>query len=263
MRILVTGYKGFIGQNMVKYLEAKNIEVVGYEWDGAPYSLHNIDAVIHLGAISDTTYSDTRQLLKQNYYFTVKLINDCEDYGIPLQIASSASVYGPTNTTFKENDIPAPKNHYAWSKLLVEEFVQSKYEHRVVPVQVFRYFNVYGPGEDHKGDQASPYHKFTQQAIKDKHIKIFEGSENFKRDFIHVDDVLQYHFRFLKVPEVGIFNIGTGKTQSFEEVAYSVEKEYNCRVSTIPMPEVLRSSYQTYTCANMTKTLETLKRYET
>lgn len=260
MKVLVTGHKGFIGQNMVKHLEAKNIEWVGYEWGEPDYSLNGIDRVIHLGAISDTTYTDTRQLLIQNYYFTETLINDCNRGGIPIQIASSASVYGTDNTTFRESDFPAPKNHYAWSKYLVEEFCNT---HQFdVPVQVFRYFNVYGPGEDHKGDQASPHHKFRQQVTENSTIKLFEGSDNYKRDFIHVNDICDYHTRFFNVDMSGIWNLGTGVATSFQDVADTIANEYNGMIELIPMPINLLSSYQALTKADMSLTLDTLKEYE-
>jgi len=261
MKVLVTGYKGFIGQNMVRYLKNQNMEWVGYEWGERNYNLNGIDRVIHLGAISNTTYSDVRQLLIQNYYFTETLINDCNRKGIPIQMASSASVYGIDNTTFKESDFPAPRNHYAWSKYLVEEFCNT---HTFdIPVQVFRYFNVHGPMEDHKGDQASPHHKFRKQAMEKGVITLFEHSENYKRDFIHVDTICSLHSRFFNVPLSGIWNFGTGVDTSFQDVADSISLEYNAIIEFVPMPPVLKSSYQAFTKADMTLTNNTLKEYET
>lgn len=260
MKVLVTGYKGFIGQNMTTYLEKENIEWVGYEWGELDYDLTGIDRVIHLGAISSTTYTDTRQLLIQNYYFTKSLIHDCDRFGIPIQIASSASVYGTDNTTFKESDIPAPKNHYAWSKYLVEEFCNT---HQFdIPVQVFRYFNVWGPHEDHKGDQASPLHKFRKQAMENGVIRLFEGSENYRRDFVHVDTICSLHTRFFNVPISGTWNFGTGVDTSFRTVADSISMEYNASIELIPMPDNLLASYQAFTKADMNLTHETLKEYE-
>jgi ADP-L-glycero-D-manno-heptose 6-epimerase len=126
----------------------------------------------------------------------------------------------------------------------------------VSPVQIFRYFNVYGPHEDHKGDQASPFHKFREQA-KTGCIKIFEGSEEFKRDFIHVDQVIDVHKKFFKVNESGIWNVGTGKTMSFADVARLANNDFQAKIETIPMPSL--NGYQRYTCADMTKLNRTLK----
>lgn len=250
MRILITGYKGFIGQNMVKALANHELDLC--EW-GDTYSLYGIDRVIHLGAISDTRCDDWIALRKQNVNFTITLMERCQKLGIPIQIASSASVYGPDNTTFNEDDSVDPANMYATSKVLVEQYFKTMKP--ISPIQIFRYFNVYGPHEDHKGDQASPFHKFCEQA---KHgcIKIFEGSENFKRDFIHVDKVVEVHKKFFKVNESGIWNVGTGKTMSFADVAHLANKEFKAKIETIPMP--ILNGYQKYTCADITKLNKTL-----
>jgi ADP-L-glycero-D-manno-heptose 6-epimerase len=251
MRILITGYKGFIGQNMVKAMADHDLDLC--EW-GDEYSLYGIDRVIHLGAISDTRCDDWVALRKQNVGYSITLMERCQEYGIPIQLASSASVYGPDNTTFKETDIVAPANLYAESKALIERYF---YEMRpIAPVQIFRYFNVYGDHEDHKGDQASPFHKFREQA-KIGCIKIFEGSENFKRDFIHVDQVIEVHKKFFKVQESGIWNVGTGKTMSFLDVARLASYEFSAKIETIPMPSL--NGYQKYTRADMTKLDRTLK----
>jgi ADP-L-glycero-D-manno-heptose 6-epimerase len=251
MRILITGYKGFIGQNMVKALADHDLDL--YDW-GDEYSLYGIDRVIHLGAISDTRCNDWAALRKQNVGFTVTLMERCQEYGIPIQLASSASVYGPDNITFKETDPVAPANMYAESKALIEQYFHKMQP--VAPVHIFRYFNVYGSYEDHKGDQASPFHKFREQA-KAGCIKIFEGSENFKRDFIHVDKVIDVHKKFLKVNDSGIWNVGTGETMSFAEVAHLANDGFQAKIETIPMPSL--NGYQKYTCADMTKLNRTLK----
>lgn len=256
MRVLLTGYKGFIGQNMARYLKEGGVLVQGYEWGDRDYSLDNIDVVIHLGAISDTTTTNTHQLLIQNYYFTVDLVKRCVNGGIPIQIASSASVYGTDNNTFRETDIPAPKNHYAWSKLMVEEYCGNLKSS--TPIQVFRYFNVYGPHEEHKGSQASPHTQFRLQAQHTGEVKVFEGSENFKRDFIHVDTICGWHTRFFSIKKSGIWNFGTGTSTSFYDVAQSIATQYGSKIVTIPMPEKLKPSYQTYTQANPDKLLNTL-----
>lgn len=253
MRILITGYKGFIGQNMVKALSEHELDLC--EW-GDEYSLYGIDQVIHLGAISDTRCDDWVALRKQNVGYSITLMERCQKYGIPIQIASSASVYGPHNTTFRESDPVAPANLYAESKALVESYFQNMRPDS--PVQIFRYFNVYGPHEDHKGDQASPFHKFREQA-KTGVIQLFEGSDQFRRDFIHVDEVINVHKKFFNIKESGIWNVGTGKTMSFEEVAHLASAEIPAKIQYIPMPKELQSAYQKYTQADLTKIKATLK----
>jgi ADP-L-glycero-D-manno-heptose 6-epimerase len=250
MRILITGYKGFIGQNMVKAMSDHDLDLCER---GDDYSLFGIDRVIHLGAISDTRCEDWGALRKQNVGYTITLMERCQKYGIPLQLASSASVYGPDNTTFKETDPVSPANLYAESKALIERYFHEM--RPVSPIQIFRYFNVYGPHEDHKGDQASPFHKFREQA-KTGTIKIFEGSENFKRDFIHVDEVIKVHRKLLNFLGSGIWNVGTGKTMSFLDVAHLAADEFSAKIETIPMP--ILGGYQMYTCADMTKLNRTL-----
>ena len=257
MNILITGHRGFIGQNMWKALESEH-NLVGYEWGDAIYSLRGIDHVIHLGAISSTTYTDTRQLLLQNYHFSAALVENCNKAGIPIHIASSASVYGIDNRTMVETDFPAPRNHYAWSKYLMEEYCMSRVWN--VPVQLFRYFNVYGPMEDHKGDQASPIHKFNLQAKTGK-ITLFENSENYVRDFVPVEYVIDIHKKFFRIGESGIWNVGTGETKSFWTIAQQAIGDSDCTIHTIPMPENLKSSYQAYTKADQTKLRQTLKKY--
>lgn len=256
MKILVTGHKGFIGQNMVKYLEERNHEVVGYEWGDGPYSLKGVDQVIHLGAISHTTTANVPQLLEQNYYFSIHLLQKCSVEGIPIQVASSASLYGPSNTTFREEDRPEPRNHYAWSKFMVEEYFNTHPSTNTV--QFFRYFNVYGPHEDHKGLQASPHHQFLTQARQRGVIEVFEGSENYKRDFVPVDYITHLHERFFTINKSGIWNFGTGLATSFLDVANKISKATNSVIKFIPMPENLKYHYQKFTKANTDKLDATL-----
>lgn len=245
MAILITGHRGFIGQNMMKALPGS----VGHEWgDGEP-NLDGIERVIHLGAISSTACRDWDALLQQNVISSVRLITACEERGIPIQIASSAAVYGPDNTTFVETDKPQPLNPYALSKFIVEKYVER--HNWGIPVQLFRYFNVYGPHEDHK-DQPSPHSLFRRQAAADGVIKLFEGSEGVFRDFVPVERLIEVHKRFFDLDVCGVYNLGTGNVQSFMDVATSVAIETNAEIVTVPMPEI--SGYQRYTRADMTKT---------
>lgn len=257
MKILITGHKGFIGQNMVKALQNEH-ELSFYDWGDPPPEMEGLDWVIHLGGISSTTETDVERIMKQNHDFSCIMLMACQVNKVNLQYASSASVYG-LNKSFKEIDPVDPRTPYAWSKYLFDRHVeanQNKFEG--IKVQGFRYFNVYGPHEDHKGGQASPYHQFTKQAKETGIIKLFEGSENFYRDFVHVDEVVNIHKRFFDIPMSGIWNLGTGKVRSFQEVAEEIAKEYNARIEYIPMPEKLKHQYQTYTRADMTKLVRTL-----
>jgi len=119
-------------------------------------------------------------------------------------------------------------------------------------VQGFRYFNVYGPeGEEHKGDQASPYFKFSKQAKETGVIKIFKNSENYKRDFIQVQEVVKTHLDFLNINASGVWNLGSGRATSFESVARMIADQYGAKIEYIEMPNILNDSYQAYTCADM------------
>lgn len=248
MKILLTGHRGFIGKNMLEALETNNHEISVFEWDdGNMPSVMEQDWVIHIGAISSTTERDVDKVLRQNYDFSRQIFNACKTYGVNLQYSSSASVYG-LGTNFSETAAPDPRNAYAWSKYLFERYHQQHQGGNTV--QGFRYFNVYGSGEDHKGSQASPYQQFAKQANDFGKIKVFENSDKYRRDFVPVEQVVATHLAFLNSQESGIFNIGTGTTQSFQEVAES----FQVPIETIPMPEQLQASYQKYTCADMTKT---------
>ena len=171
--------------------------------------------------------------------------------GTNFQYASSASVYGPL-TNFREDAPVYPQSPYAWSKYLFDRAILTGGELNII-VQGFRYFNVYGHFEDHKGDQASPVHKFTKQAQEKGRIKIFEGSERFHRDFVCVEDICQLHEKFFNIDNSGLWNVGTGETRSFREIADAIAEKEGANVIEIPMPEDLKPQYQKYTCADLTK----------
>lgn len=251
MRVLVTGHEGFIGKNMVQHLTAAGHEVCGYEYDlhESP-DVSSYDWVVHLGAISSTTERDVEKVLRQNLDFSVWLLHECEAYGVNLQYASSASVYGP-GTTFNERSPVYPQSPYAWSKYMFERHAQST--ERSITVQGFRYFNVYGHHEEHKGAQASPVTKFTQQARKTGAIEVFRDSEFFLRDFVCVDDVCRVHSAMLQCKESGVWNVGTGHTRSFMEIAEAVAKKEGARIKEIQFPPDLTQQYQRYTQADNQK----------
>jgi ADP-L-glycero-D-manno-heptose 6-epimerase len=253
MRILVTGHEGFIGKNVAQYLQSQGHEVEGWEWEpGVLPSTEDYEWCIHLGAISSTTYTDVNQILEQNFEFSVRLAQICENFGTNFQYASSASVYGPT-THFTENGPLLPQSPYAWSKYMFDRFINQYINEFQIKIQGFRYFNVYGPGEEHKGEQASPYTKFTRQAKENNVITLFEDSENYKRDFVCVEDVCRVHEKMFDSAATGIFNIGTGTATSFETVASAIANKHGAAIHRIPMPDNLKSQYQKYTCADLTK----------
>ena len=187
MKILVTGHEGFIGKNLASYLKYKGHDVEGWEWQENKFpDAQQYDRVIHCGAISSTTETNVEKILKQNYEWTMKLIEICDMMGTTLQYSSSASVYGPGNDGFREDSECFPQNPYAWSKYLIDRWINEYSNDFKINIQGFRYFNVYGNYEEHKGNQASPVTKFTKQAKEDGVITLFENSENYLRDFISV-----------------------------------------------------------------------------
>jgi ADP-L-glycero-D-manno-heptose 6-epimerase len=246
MNILVTGHRGFIGQNMVAHLDRQGHVVTGFEWGDVLPDIEQYDQVMHLGAISSTTERNVEKVITQNYKFSVDLLDLCNYHNVPFQYSSSASVYG-LNQQFTETSPVDPRTPYAWSKYMFELYAAGK------QAQGFRYFNVHGPCEDHKGNQASPYHQFTKQAKETGTINVFENSENFLRDFVPVSTVIDAHIRFMELPDVtGVWNVGTGEAKSFLDVANEVAEKYDARINYIPFPEHLKHSYQRYTCADMT-----------
>ena len=255
MKILLTGYKGFIGSHMFRALEAHGHHVSVYDWGEILPSVMEQDWVIHMGAISSTTERNIEKVMQQNVDFTQQLYQACHTFGVNFQYASSASVYGLVST-FREDAELDPRTPYAWSKYLTERYIQ---RHPMGPrAQIFRYFNVYGPeGEEHKGSQASPYAQFKRQAKETGRIQVFEGSDRFLRDFVPVSKIVDTHLKFLTVKESGIWNVGTGQPRSFMAVA----EEFGVPIETVPMPNIFKDSYQKYTCADMTRyntTLSTL-----
>jgi len=258
MNILITGYKGFIGQNMRNYLHNDRQHVIdGFEITdeiGGFPNVQGYDIVIHLGAISNTLEDDVEKIMERNYEFSYKLLVACNEAKVPLQYASSASVYDIAAAAIDENHPCFPKSPYAWSKYLFDRLVLKSIPHLDIKVQGFRYFNVYGAREDHKEDQASPVSKFQ----KLDRIKLFENSEAYKRDFIWVQDVVKVHEKMFDVDESGIFNLGSGKAYSFDDIA----KAFNKPIDHQKMPEKLRSQYQEFTLSNNNKLLERIGPYE-
>jgi ADP-L-glycero-D-manno-heptose 6-epimerase len=259
MNILLTGHRGFIGSHMLTALEANGHTVSTYEWGDILPSVMEQDWVIHMGAISSTTERDIEKVMQQNVDFTTQLYEACHTFGVNFQYSSSASVYGLIST-FREDAEVDPRTPYAWSKYLTERYIR---RHPMgARSQIFRYFNVYGPdGEAHKGNQASPYYQFTEQAKNTGVIRVFKDSDKYLRDFVHVSDVVATHLKFLNIKQSGLWNLGTGVAKSFQSVADEIAKQYNAKIEYIDMPEILKNSYQRYTKADLTNMQNTLLEY--
>lgn len=283
--ILVTGAAGFIGSNIVAALNARgetDILAVDDLRDGQKFRnladlqiadyqdrdafreallagrIPDLKAVFHQGACSDTTEWDGRYMMDNNYAYSRDLLHTCAEKGIPYIYASSASVYGDGSRGFRED--PAcerPINVYAYSKFLFDNYVRRRLDWGTQVVGL-RYFNVYGPREFHKGHMASVASHFDTQIQETGECRLFAGSGGYddgeqRRDFIYVEDAVAANLWFLDNPKVnGIYNCGTGRSQSFNDVADAViawhgkgEKHY------IPFPDKLAGSYQSFTEADM------------
>ena len=301
MYIVVTGAAGFIGSNIVKALNARgerdiiavddlsqadkfqnlvDCEIADYvDKDEFLARLANGDfdddiaALFHQGACADTMATDGRYMLRNNYRYSVTLLEHCQDNDIPFLYASSASVYG-SGTAFREDrENEAPLNVYGYSKCLFDRYVRRLLRDRTAQVVGFRYFNVYGPREAHKGRMASVAYHFADEYLRDGRVRLFEASGGYadgeqRRDFIHVDDVVAANLDFLDHDErSGIFNLGTGTAATFNAVAQATVNA--CRradglspqslaelvadgtISYVPIPEALGGKYQSFTQADV------------
>lgn len=280
--IIVTGGAGFIGSNIVKALNdigRKDILVVDNLKDGTKFinlvdldiadycdkedfiasiiagdEFGKIDAVFHQGACSATTEWDGKYIMQNNYEYSKELLHYCLEREIPFFYASSAATYGAKTAFIEERQFEGPLNVYGYSKFLFDQYVREILPQATSPVCGFKYFNVYGPREQHKGSMASVAFHLNSQMQKGENPKLFAGSEHFLRDFIYVGDVAQVNLWAWQHGISGIYNCGTGKAESFAEVAKAVIAYYGKgKVETIPFPEHLKSRYQEYTQANLTQ----------
>ncbi|SFN59304.1 ADP-glyceromanno-heptose 6-epimerase precursor [Izhakiella capsodis] len=281
--IIVTGGAGFIGSNIVKKLNdlgRSDILVIDNLKDGTKFinladldiadymdkedfiasivagdDFGHIDAVFHEGACSATTEWDGKYMMDNNYQYSKELLHYCLERQIPFLYASSAATYGGRNENFiEERQYEQPLNVYGYSKMLFDHYVRDILPEAQSPVCGFRYFNVYGPREGHKGSMASVAFHLNEQILKGENPKLFEGSENFKRDFIHVDDVVNVNLWCWEHAISGIFNCGSGRAESFQAVAdATLGFHKKGDVEYIPFPDKLKGRYQAYTLANLTK----------
>lgn len=286
--IIVTGGAGFIGSNLILGLNASGrddilvvddltdgtkfrnlVECRFYDyWDieklsatlsgGTPFK-GEISAVFHQGACSNTTEWNGRYLLQNNYEYSKLLLHHCLEKGTPFIYASSAAVYG-TGQNFRESDgNESPVNVYGYSKCLFDRYVRRTAREAKTQVTGLRYFNVYGPREQHKQSMASVVFHFNRQLLATGRVKLFRGSGGYadgeqRRDFIHVNDVVAVNLWCLNSLSAGaaIYNVGTGNSCSFNEVARAViDWHGHGEIEYVDFPEQLEGSYQSFTQADI------------
>jgi ADP-L-glycero-D-manno-heptose 6-epimerase len=288
---IVTGGAGFIGSNIVKTLNARGITdilVVDELTDGTKFAnlvdlqimdymdkddfiaqivsgqdFGDIDAIFHEGACSATTEWNGKFMMENNYEYSKDLLHYCMDRDIPFLYASSAATYGGNDTFKEELKYEKPLNVYGYSKFLFDQYVRAiwadaeKHGERLPQITGFRYFNVYGPREQHKGSMASVAFHLNNQLNAGENAKLFEGEH--KRDFVFVSDVCDVNLWFFDNAVSGIFNLGTGKAESFLEVGKAVvkyhqeEKQSKGEIQRIAFPDHLKGCYQSFTEADLTK----------
>lgn len=278
--VIVTGGAGFIGSNLVRGLNQIGIEdilVVDNLANAQKHlnlnrlfitdfidkqtflqklpSLSGVKTIFHQGACSSTTETDGVYMMNNNYAFSKTLLHHCLDQHIDFLYASSASVYGSGAQGFTEDrTCEYPLNVYAFSKFMFDNYVRNIFKKGSLSSQVLglRYFNVYGYQENHKGSMASVIFHFYNQLKAGGKMKLFEGSENFLRDFIFVDDVVKVNLHFYTNRQRGIFNCGTGQAQSFMHIANIIQElEPQAEVELTPFPDHLKGKYQTFTQADL------------
>jgi ADP-L-glycero-D-manno-heptose 6-epimerase len=313
-RIVVTGAAGFIGSNIIKGLNARGLDniiavddlqqgdkfknladlkIADYldrdtfydEFASGHYGL--VEAIFHEGACSDTMETNGKYMMSNNYTLTWHLFQACQKRGARLLYASSAATYGGSDTFREDPAFERPLNVYGYSKLLLDQKLRREcgdhFERtkagKTNQVVGFRYFNVYGPREQHKGRMASvAFHQY-HQYIKDGKVKLFGDYGGYAaggqmRDFVYIDDVVAVNLWFFDHPsQSGIFNLGTGRAQAFNDVASSMVNALRAQqqqvalpleeltqqglIEYVPFPDALRGKYQCFTQADLTALRET------
>jgi ADP-L-glycero-D-manno-heptose 6-epimerase len=300
LAIIVTGAAGFIGSNLVRALNARgdadivavdnlqrsekvanlaDCEIADYRDKREFIELvrgnalpEGVSAVLHQGACSDTMEGDGRYMMENNYRYSVDLLDWCQARRIPFIYASSASVYGAGPVFREARAHESPLNVYGYSKFLFDQVVRRRLPGTAAQIAGFRYFNVYGPRESHKGRMASVAFHFFNQFQAEGRVRLFEASAGYGpgeqvRDFVSVDDVVRVNLHFLDHGTSGVFNAGTGRGESFNSVAratinairaargegaLSIEQMRSSgAIEYIPFPAQLIGKYQSYTQADL------------
>ena len=285
--IIVTGGAGFIGSNIVKGLNDRGREdilVVDDLKDGTKFLNlvdceildylgkddfidriktgtgfgEPVDAIFHEGACSATTEWDGHYMMNNNYEYSKSLLHYCLENRAAYLYASSASVYGGGSIFSESRDHESPLNVYGYSKFLFDQYVRRILPTASCQIAGLRYFNVYGPREQHKGSMASVAYHLSQQLDAGENPRLFDGCDGYgngeqSRDFIYIGDVVDVNLWFLDNPDKsGIVNLGTGRSQSFKDVATAVIGWYGRgEIEYIPFPDHLRGRYQSFTQADI------------
>ena len=299
MTTIVTGAAGFIGSNLVKALNDRGVtDVIAVDDLTQADKFHNlvdceiadyldrsefverfarsafgkVDAVLHQGACSDTMETDGRYMMDNNYRYSLALIDACSAQKVPFLYASSAATYGVGPRFVEEPGAEKPLNVYGYSKFLFDQIVRRRLPSASHQIAGFRYFNVYGPRETHKARMASvAFHNFNQFGV-DGRVKLFEGWAGYgdgmqQRDFVSVEDVVKVNLHFLDKGTSGIFNLGTGRAQTFNDVATAVVNSRRRHagepaltldqlvgeglIEYVAFPEALKGKYQSFTQADV------------
>jgi ADP-L-glycero-D-manno-heptose 6-epimerase len=301
MALIVTGAAGFIGSNLVRALNRRgerdiiavdnlaradkvanlrDLEIADFvdkrdfleRLESGRYE-GKVAAILHQGACSDTMESDGRYMMANNYEYSMSLLRWCRARSVRLIYASSASVYGSGRDFREARENEVPLNVYGYSKFLFDQVVRRELPRMTLQLAGLRYFNVYGPREAHKGRMASVAFHFFNQYVGNGRVRLFEGSDGYGngeqiRDFVCVDDAVRVNLFFLDNPRVsGIFNVGTGRAQSFNDVAVATVNAVRAArreaplgleqlraagaIEYIPFPPQLLGKYQSYTQADL------------
>jgi ADP-L-glycero-D-manno-heptose 6-epimerase len=258
-------FKNLAGCEIADYVDQAEFLATVEKWEGS------VEAVLHQGACSDTMETDGRFMMENNYAYSRRLLEWCQEEEVPLVYASSASVYGRGPDYREERACERPLNVYGYSKFLFDQLVRARLPEASAQIVGLRYFNVYGPNETHKGRMASVALHAYQQLLSEGKVKLFVGSDGYRdgeqrRDFIYVDDVVAVNLWFLERRNVsGVYNCGTGRAQTFNRVAVAVVNSVHGTQSTlqdvvgkglieyIPFPPALVGKYQSFTEADLSR----------